>query len=324
MTTPAPCVGDYSEAELISRIGAALGPRISQTELSVGVGDDAAAWDVSVGSVLLSTDMFCENEDFRTDWSTPEDVGFKVVVQNVADIVAMGAACTGLLLSVGLPRTTPLAWFDGFLHGIRTGADTYDVLIAGGDLSAAALIVVNTTSFGHSTRPVVQRNGAKAGDGLWISGNVGRSAAGLWALSEGCSGDRYNDVVRVHRRPEPDLMAALPALSCATAALDVSDGLVKDSTRIAQASDCTVRLDHDVLGPWAETLAASVQVSPECAHEWVYTGGEEHVILATFPDGTDPGAPYTRIGDISEPSVNGPTVVADVGPFGRDGFDHFG
>lgn len=324
MTIPAGRVGDHTEADLISRVGTILGPRLSSRELVVGVGDDAAAWHVPAGAVVLSTDMFCENEDFRTDWSSPEDVGFKVVVQNVADIVAMGARCSGLLLSAGFPAATPMVWFDGFLHGVREGAETYDVFVAGGDLSGAGVIVVNTTSFGHSEQPVVQRCGANSGDGVWISGSVGRSAAGLWALQQGCASDEYANVVKVHRRPEPDLLAARGAMSAASAGLDVSDGLLKDAGRIARASGCDVHLDADALGQWVTDLTKQVNVDRTLAEEWVYTGGEEHVILATFPAEVTPEPPFVRIGDVVQQVGDVPEVMTGLAPFDRDGFDHFG
>lgn len=324
MTRPDACVGDYSEGELVARIASALGPRLNGPHLSVGVGDDAAAWDVEAGAVILSTDMFCEFEDFRQDWSTPEHVGFKVVVQNVADIVAMGSACTGLLLSLGLPATTPLAWFDGFLHGVRTGADAYKVHVAGGDLSAARMIVVNTTSFGHTSAAPLQRSGAQVGDGVWVSGSVGRSAAGLWMLINDELPQHASDLVQVHCCPSPDLGSALPELKKATAALDVSDGLVRDCGRIALASSCDIHLDAQLLSPWVKQLSETLGVSDRQAQEWVYTGGEEHVILATFPQGEHPKDPFVRIGTVMPSAQAAGQVVTGLGPFSATGFDHFG
>lgn len=324
MTRPDACVGDYSEAELVARIASVLGPRLNGPHMSVGVGDDAAAWDVPAGSVIMSTDMFCEFEDFRQDWSTPDQVGFKVVVQNVADIVAMGTACTGLLLSLGLPAATPMSWFDGFLQGVRAGADTYDVSVAGGDLSASQMIVVNTTSFGHTCGVPVQRSGAVAGDGVWLSGCVGRSAAGLWLLLQDQVQSKEHEYVQVHCCPNPDLRGAFHQLKNATSALDVSDGLVRDCGRIATASFCDIYLDPQSLSHWVELLSETLGVSVRQAQEWVYTGGEEHVILATFPESHPPEAPFVRIGSVTQAAHSTGQVITGLEHFATTGFDHFG
>ena len=161
-----------------------LARRAPASRALLGPGDDAAVLTAPDGRVVVSTDMLVEHRHFRLDWSTPHDVGRKAIAQNAADIEAMGATVTGLLVAFGAPAHTPATMVDDLAHGMweeagrAGGAD-----IVGGDLVSSPQWVLGVTAFGDlAGRAPVTRSGARAGSVLAICGHLGQSAAGyaLW------------------------------------------------------------------------------------------------------------------------------------------------
>lgn len=341
---PGPPVAGVTEEELLTGIFARLPQLTDQPGVLIGPGDDAAVLKVS-GALVTSTDAMVHTRDWRRAWSTPQDVGAKLVVQNLADIAAMGARPTGLLLSLVAPSDLPLAWVWRFTEGAADAARSAGVPVLGGDLSSAAErergsaagdLMVSATSFGEQTTgAAVTRSGAEPGSDVAVSGGLGRSGAGWWLLEsagrtpaevtvaqEGWSAHQ-RALVDYHRRPDPDLgQGVVAARSGAQALIDLSDGLVRDLGRIARASGVRLDLDRDVLAGFAELLQPAVP--PAVAWDSVTGGGEEHVLAGVFRPGTTPSG-WTVIGrarEIDAPGLARVELDGVAAPEG--GWDHFG
>lgn len=323
-----PSLADLGESGVLARILPLL-PAGRATLL--GPGDDAAVLSAPDARVVASTDLMVQDRDFRLDWSSAEDVGVKAAAQNLADVAAMGAVPTALLVSLVAPPSTPVSWVEGFARGLAIGCASTGTTVAGGDLSSGPVLMVSVTVLGDlEGRDPVLRSGARPGDVVAVRGSLGRSAAGL-ALLEAGRPEVAPDLVQAHRRPDPPVLAGREAaLAGATAMLDVSDGLLLDLGRIAGASGVTIDLDGDY-GPlveWREVLRPTAEVllggrdGHALAWSWVLTGGEDHALAATFegavPDDWEP------VGEVLPRLVGYPSVLVD-GSWDEapGGWDHF-
>lgn len=310
----------------------------------LGPGDDTAVVSAPDGRVVATTDVLVEGRDFRRDWSTPQDVGAKAAAQNLADVAAMGAVPTALLVGLVAPPDLPVTWAVGLSEGLAQGCAGTSAGVVGGDLSSGPVVVVSVTALGHlEGRAPVLRSGARPGDVLALAGALGRSAAGLALLQGGwprlrrlsgspLAGPSAVDLsalasalVQSHRRPEPPYAAGpAAARGGATAMLDVSDGLLRDAGRLAEASGVDVDLDGSALGVFVEALRPVADALAVDAWEWVLSGGEDHGLLATFPAGRVPEC-FTVVGSVHPSRDGGADVLLD----GHEpsstvpGWDHF-
>lgn len=286
----------------------------------IGPGDDTALLSVPGGSVLATTDAMVRGRDWLDEWSTGADVGAKAVAQNIADIAAMGGVPTGLLVTLIADPGTSVAWVRDFTRGLAETAGEAGVPVLGGDLSSApeGVLVVSVTALGacEGHEPVC-RSGAQVGDVLAVCGSLGHSAAGLLLLQRG-QGRLAPELVDYHRRPLPPYrQGPLAARAGATAMLDISDGLGRDSGRIARASGLRIEIDEALLGD--DVLELERVVSHEDAWRCVTEGGEEHSLLACFsPAGGLPEG-WRKLGEVSTGSdvlLGGLLVMGG-------GWDHF-
>jgi len=320
-----PVVGDLSEDALLALIFPLL-PAGSATLL--GPGDDAAVIAAPDGRVVVSTDVLVEDRHFRRAWSSGEDVGWRAAMQNLADIAAMGARPTSLVVTLVAPADLPVAWATGVAAGLAAACGPHDVGVVGGDLSGGDRVVVSVTVHGSlDGREPVLRSGARAGDVVAHAGVRGRSAAGLALLDAG-RGALAPELVRAYLRPDPPL-AAGPAASRAgaTSMLDLSDGLLRDAGRVARASGVVLDLEPvaDAFAADVAALAAAAGALGADAREWVLGGGEDHGLLATFPAGTALPEPFRAVGRVRAAGPDGPGVLVGGQPpaAGSPGWDHF-
>lgn len=279
----------------------------------VGPGDDAAVIKAIDGSFVVTTDTLVQDHDFKMEWSSSYDLGWKSVASNIADVAAMGAVPTVLVVALVAPGTTEVSWLESFADGLREAclALAPGCAVVGGDLASGAQVVVSVTAHGSlEGRQPVLRSGARAGDVLAVAGTLGRAACGLDLLASGNldAANAYDEMVAVQLRPQPPISSGVAAsLAGATSMLDVSDGLVKDASRIAAASGVQIAIDPNQLigfeavleGP-AQALAIKpgTHTESEYTRKWVLGGGEDHALLATFPSHATLPRGFKRIGTV--------------------------
>ncbi|HEU5271250.1 MAG TPA: thiamine-phosphate kinase [Jatrophihabitans sp.] len=308
-------IGELGESGLIRRITAAL--RQPESTL-VGPGDDAAVLATPDGRVVAGTDLLIENRHFRRDWSTANDIGHKAAARNFADIVAMGARPTALLVGLAAPAGTEISWLDGLLAGLAEECAEVGAGVVGGDVSAAELVILAVTALGElGGRPPVLLSGARPGDLVGCAGRLGWAAAGFAVLSRGFRSPVQ--VVNAHRRPEPPYAEGVRAAELgATAMTDVSDGLVADLGAIARASAVRIDLSSAALQPAAKLRDVSSALNAD-PMSWVLGGGDDYGLVATFPNDARLPDPWTVIGRVSE----GAGVRLDGLPAHAPGHEHF-
>lgn len=324
---PGALLRDVGEAGLLAAMLPLLPP--SPATL-LGPGDDTAVLSAPDGRVVATTDVLVEGRDFRRDWSSGTDVGAKAAAQNLADVAAMGAVPTGLLVGLVAPGDLPVAWALDLARGLAAACEGTGAAVAGGDLSGGREVVVAVTALGDlQGRAPVLRSGARPGDDVALAGVLGRSAAGWRALVVLGAAEAERllpDLVAAHRRPAPPYGAGPDAARAgASAMLDISDGLLRDAGRLAAASSVVVELDEQALAAYVEPLRPAAALLGADPWAFVLGGGEDHGLLATFAAGTAPRG-FTVIGRTSAPEDAGrPSVlVGGREPSASPGWDHFG
>lgn len=336
MVASPPTLADVSEGALLARIFPFF---LAGRAVSIGPGDDAAVLATGEATVA-TTDSMIRGRDWLDTWSTPGDVAAKLLTQNLADVTAMGAQPTAVLVTLVADPQTPASWAVEFARVLGEQATAAGVVVAGGDLSSApeGVLMVSLTALGDlgSQEPVL-RSGARVGDVVAVCGTLGRSAAGLALLEGGAdpadadadadvadadpAGARVETTARAaclrhHLRPTAPLAAGPQAARAgATALIDLSDGLLRDGARVAAASGVQLALESALLREDLELLGLAVGAQAlECA----LAGGEEHSLLATFPGALPAG--WRRLGQV----VAGAGVTLDGELQPVRGWDHFG
>ncbi|UKJ65837.1 thiamine-phosphate kinase [Cellulosimicrobium cellulans] len=334
-------VRDVPEEALLARIFPLL-PTAPTT--LVGPGDDCAVVAAPDGRYVVSTDVLVEDRHFRRRWSSGYDVGWRAAVQNLADVVSMGARPAALVVSLVMPGDLPVDWVTGLARGLADACTPLGAAVVGGDLSGGDQVVVAVTVHGDlEGRAPVLRSGTRPGDVVALAGSLGRSAAGL-ALLDTDRGDLDHALVVAHLRPAPPLAAGPAAADAgATAMMDVSDGLLRDAGRMARASGVVVDLELAALGADRDRLRAAAAALDgasgdgdaatdgdagadvgDRAEGWVLSGGEDHALLATFPADARLPDGFRAIGRVRTVDGDGAGVRVDGRVAHRaTGWDHF-
>ncbi|NDC47492.1 MAG: thiamine-phosphate kinase [Micrococcales bacterium] len=301
-----------------------IGRLSSAMNVLVGPGDDAAVVKLSQESFVVTTDTMVENHDFRLDWSSGFDLGFKAVASNVADVAAMGAKPVALVVSIALPKNTKISWLTDFADGLNAGISAFapEASVVGGDLAHAEQVFISVTAHGdlNGLTPVL-RSGANIGDVVAVAGTLGKAAAGLDLLFRADSAtSAFDDLVSVQLRPQPPVTAGVLANQAgATAMLDISDSLIKDATRLARASEVSIRIDSTQLQGFEAVLDQAAQRLGVSALDWVLFGGEDHSLLATFPSASPIPKEFKPIGTVL--GLGSASVFLDDQPVEDKGWD---
>ena len=310
-------VTQAGEFGLIARVTARLGG--SPTVL-VGPGDDAALVAAGDGRVLASTDVLVEGRHFRRDWCSAGDVGHRAAAANLADIAAMGGYPTALLVALCAPPELEVAWAEELSDGIAAEAARAGAFVVGGDISASNTLTISIAALGDLRgREPVRRSGARPGDIVAMAGRIGYAAAGYTVLSRGFRSPRL--LVEAYRRPDVPYHCGPQAAELgATSMIDVSDGLVADLGHLAEESRVAidVRSDAFEVPVQMRDAAGALGVAPAT---WLFTGGEDHPLVATFPPGTPLTLDWVEIGSVTAGS--GVTVDGKPWQDGPGGWDHF-
>ena len=261
---------------------------------AVGIGDDAAVVAAPSGSVVAAVDLLIEGRHFRRDWSTAYDVGVKAAARSLADIAAMGAVNTALLVALAAPGTLPARWAAGLAEGLASEATRAGAGVVGGDTARADTVTLSVTALGDlEGRPPVLRSGARPGDVIAVAGPLGHSAAGLALLSAGIQPvpAALANLVDAHRRPAPPYDAGPEAARLgATAMIDVSDGLLADLGHVAAASGVLIDVAATRLAAGAalREAAASLPLSGASSRTSAAYPRPPFPPAADLPDGRYP------------------------------------
>ena len=280
-----------------------IGALVAGENALVGPGDDAAVVSVSGNSFVVTTDTMIEDHDFRLDWSTGFDLGFKAIASNVADVAAMGAVPIALTVAIALPGSTDIKFLEDFADGLNAGIEALapGAAVVGGDLASSDKVFISVTAHGdlQGLQPVL-RSGAKVGDIVAVAGTLGRAAAGLALLqSDSDAKSAFDDLVNIQLRPQPPITAGVIANKAgSTSMLDISDGLAKDASRIAKASGVTMQIDSSALQGFVAVLELAAMRLEVDTGNWVLFGGEDHSLLATFPEGAQIPREFKPIGRV--------------------------
>jgi thiamine-monophosphate kinase len=330
-------LSEIGEFGLIARFSPAFLKKLPVSV--VGIGDDCAVlpW-TRRERLLVTTDMLIEDSHFLREAISPRDLGDKSLAVNLSDIAAMGGRPRWAFLSLGLPADMKVGWIDAFFSGFSRSAKTADVRLLGGDTTKSPdRLVINIAVLGTIRADRIKyRSGARPGDIIVVTGNLGDSGGGLRVLLEGRPRGRDEDfLVRAHHRPRPHLAegAWLAAQPGVRAMIDVSDGIDSDLERIMERSRCGASVDLDRL-PLSRPLRRSAAKYGWDAQEVAASGGEDYCLLATIDPAEFPkvaagfrrkfGRPLSAIGKIQTRrrglsySRSGAAVS-----LGRRGFDHF-
>ncbi len=297
----------------------ALTPLFAQGEhVLVGPGDDAAVLRITTGHVLVSTDLMVEGRHFRRDWATASDVGHRAAAQNISDINAMGGRATSLTIGLAAPPDLLASWALEFAAGFAEEAALVGASVVGGDLTRADEVVIAVTVLGACTVAPVLRSGAEAGDVVAMTGRQGWAAGGLAVLGRGFRSPRV--LVEAYRRPEPPYDAGpVAARSGATSMIDISDGLMADAGHLARASAVTIDVHREAftIPEPLQSVGAALGADPL---QFVLGGGDDHALLATFPDTASVPDGWMLVGEVAQ----GTGVTLDGQEYdGPTGWTHF-
>lgn len=266
-----------------------------------GLADDAAVWTPPLGRDLVFTHDVLACGVHYVPGDPPSDIAWKLLAVNLSDLAAMGAAPCGVLLGLGLSAAEDDDWRAAFTAGLGRALVHFGVALWGGDtVTGLAAAVLGLTAVG-SVEPetALSRSGAKVGDDLWVSGSIGDAGLGL-AIALGHA-PQDAGLLKRFRRPEPRLVLGRALIGTASAAMDVSDGLLIDADRLAQASGVALAID---LGAVPVSDAAAARCPTLAERIALTTAGDDYELLFTAPPGVDVAAlsgrtPVTRIGAVT-------------------------
>ncbi|MDE3179638.1 MAG: thiamine-phosphate kinase [Acidobacteriota bacterium] len=302
--------------------------------MRLGIGDDAGLIRPQPGyDLILTADMSLEGVHFSPALHSPEVVGHRALARSLSDIAAMGGRPKFALISIGISKRADRPWVEGFFRGIFRLARRFGVTILGGDTAVSPggttvdVVLVGEVQQGRA----LLRSGARHGDAVFVAGIPGLSALGLLSLRRGAA-KRDSKALRAHLQPEPQcrLGQFLSENRLASSAMDLSDGLAMDLSRLAKASGIGAVLWASKIPLIREKELRGIgRLSPLSL---ALEGGEDYKLLFTVPKrklraipGTFNGARLYRIGEIRE-SPRGKVMLLEDGklkPLAAKGYDHF-
>jgi len=300
---------------------------LATSEAARGLLDDAAVLETPAGTLVITHDMVAEGVHYRAD-DPPEDVAWKLVAVNLSDLAGKGARPLGVLLGYSLGQSD---WDRAFVAGLATALGAFALPLLGGDtiaLPGGAPRVLGLTAVGTADGPVPSRSGARPGDRIWVSGTIGDAGAGLSLLEAGRS--EPAGLVERYRNPRPRLEAGQRLALLVSAMMDVSDGLLIDAARMAEASGCRAEVALDAVPLSEERLAFAG--GDRAARLDAAIAGDDYELLFAAPAeastrilgiGEEIGLPLTPIGAFAEGKGLALTDTGEaVALSGRLGYEH--
>ena len=303
--------------------------------LLVDTGDDAAAWAAAPATELFTTDTVVEGVHFTRQTTPWPDLGWKSLASNISDIAAMGGLPLYALVTLGLPPETQVADIEALYRGMLDIGEQYGVAIIGGDLVRSPVVFITVALTGVRQGAPMLRTAAAVGDQIAVTGCVGSSGGGLKLMLEDLPAPPESAAFlrEAHRRPQPAVAAGqLLAQAGVTTAMDVSDGLADDLSKLCLASGVAARIYADRI-PVHPHLR---QAFPADHLDLALHGGEDYLLLFTAPESVmnhvlpslpAPPEGAAILGEITAGPPGQVTLVAASGSetaIGRAGWDHFG
>ena len=293
-------VGDIGEFGLIDRIQQLL-PKIDHEDLIISIGDDTAVIRIDENrSMLITCDIQVENQHFRLENITPYQLGKRAMAVNISDIAAMGGKPTFALVSLGFPKSFALTDFDNLFKGMRDKLAAFSALVIGGNLSNTDQnLIIDITLMGEvNANTFLTRKGAKAGDRIFVTGDLGVSGAGFYVLEK--FGKNYpiefEHLVQKHLQPNPRVKIGeqIAHSGFATAMIDISDGIASDLNHICAMSHVGAEIfQHKI--PLPESIHKVSSFSGKSVIKLALHSGEDYELLFTMKSNT----PDTMINSIS-------------------------
>ncbi len=328
---------EIGEFGLIDRIR--KGITSSDPALVQGIGDDVAVVEVEkmgTKALLVTTDILIEDIHFDLSWTDPSELGRKALAVNLSDIASMGGVPKYFLISLGLPKNLSLSFVSSFYRGLKKEAKRFRVELIGGDTSLSKKIVINICLLGEGRKKdLLFRRGARVGDDLFVSGTLGDAALGLKILQKKGKIKGAEGLIRKHLSPCPrvELGQAIAKRHWATAMIDVSDGLLIDTSHLSQESGVGVRVWEGRI-PLSKLYQKWIRYWSKDPFQLALSGGEDYELLFTAPPemrerisslARSLRIPITRIGEIL-PIKEGLRIIKEDGKDyspSRFGFEHF-
>jgi thiamine-monophosphate kinase len=292
------------------------------------IGDDCAVLPEGPGRIVVSVDLSVEGVHFRRDWVTLEEIGWRAAAGALSDLAAEGAGVVGVLASVGVPPHVPDEQLVAVMAGVGAAVEAAGGGVLGGDLSASPEWLIDITAIGRAERPVT-RDGARPGNGLWVTGVLGgaRAAVEAWRRDE----IPHGEARRAFAHPEPRIRAGqVLARAGARAMIDLSDGLGGDAAHLAAASRVGLDIDLGLLPISPAVPGAAATAGLEPAH-FAALGGEDYELLVALPAeiagagarklANEAGVGLTRIGQVRDGA--GARFTLHGREIALAGFDHF-
>lgn len=280
-------------------------------------GDDAAVVNAPSGAVV-SVDAQVEGTHFKRAFASWETLGRRAVVAALSDLAAMGASPRAVFSSLVLPADFGEDDFHSLTGGIARGAEESGVVVAGGNLSGGPCVMIDTSVVGEAPLGVVTRAGAAPGDGVYVTGILGAAALGLEALLAERKDASLRPYIDAWRAPSVDFAFASTLKERASAAIDISDGLLQDLSHLCRASSVSAELDESALAP-SEAFTAAAAVLSRDPRALVLSGGEAYCLLFTSPRDIEGAKRIGRIVEAAKTRVF--NTSGDV--LKAPGFDHF-
>lgn len=302
-----------SEFSLIYRYFSALG---HGEAVDLSVGDDCAIVRLGPGERLAtSVDTMVAGVHFPAD-SFPEDIGFRAVSAAASDLAAMGARPLGMTVALTLTEAEDF-WLNAFSQGVAAAVAAYQLPLVGGDTTRGPLTISVQVLGALPLEQALLRGGARPGDQVFVSGTLGDAAAGLAFLhGEWQPASEHGEyLLERFNRPQARLGLGLELLGRASAAIDISDGLLADAGHVAAASGVKIIIDPATL-PLSEALRS--HADGDRVLRWALTGGEDYELCFTLPPGVEAPEGCTAIGRVEEGAGVDCGLAID-----NTGYEHF-
>lgn len=266
--------GEFALIERIAR-------KIRDRDVVTRIGDDAAVIRHGKKFLLLTVDMLVEDDHFSPAWSSPMQIGMKAMEINVSDIAAMGGEPKYALTSLCLKRDTSVEFVDGLYRGIYSAAKKYGFEIVGGNIAHGKQIAIDVSMMGETKNPVL-RSTAKAGDLICVTGDLGKSRAGLEILMKFGKSLKYDRLTRPHLEPKARLKEAGIISKFANSMIDVSDGLAPEVGHICRLSKKGAVIYREKIPVSKNTRLAASLVEKDPL-DFALSGGEDFEVVFTIP-----------------------------------------